>query len=218
MRVLVVDIGGSNVKLKGPGVDRLKFRSGKRLTPQKLIKEIALITEGWRYDAVSIGFPGVVKRGQILFEPANLGEGWVGFDFEKALHKRVKLVNDAAMQALGSSPKRGITLFLGLGTGLGVSVVHDGHILATELGEAHVHSVSKAAYKRYGRKEWLCHVQAMVEDFDRLLHPDRIIIGGGSATRLTPFRQLFPEKHIHPGHNDHAFEGGRRLWRRVTHH
>ncbi|MBK7862556.1 MAG: ROK family protein [Archangiaceae bacterium] len=217
MRVLVVDIGGSNVKLKGPRVDRLKFRSGKWLTPEKLLQEIKLITDGWRYDAVSIGFPGVVKRNRILQEPPNLAPGWLRFDFEKAFHKPVKIVNDAAMQALGSAPKSGITLFLGLGTGLGVSIVHDGHVIATELGEAHVHSVSKAALKRDGKKVWISNVQLMVEDFDRLIHPDRIIIGGGSVTRLVPFRKIFPNPNIIAGHNDHAFQGGVMLWKKVTH-
>lgn len=217
MRILVVDIGGSNVKLKLQGKDPLKFRSGKKLTPELFVREIQLLTETWKYDRVSIGFPGVVKGDRILFEPVNLGPGWVGFDFAKALKKRVRVINDAAMQALGSARKPGITLFLGLGTGLGVSLVVEGHVVPTELGEAHVNLVSKAALKRDGRRKWTANVKATIEDFYRSLHPDEIVIGGGNVELLKPFRKHFPHRSIRAGGNDRAFLGGIRLWSRIVH-
>jgi len=217
VRVLVVDIGGTSAKLKLEGKDPLRFRTGKQLTPDKFVYELKLITGGWRYDRVSIGFPGVVKNNQVLFEPANLGPGWVGFDFAKALKKRVRVINDAAMQALGSARKPGVTLFLGFGTGLGVSLVVEGHVIATELGEAHVNMVDKAALKRDGKRKWIASVKATIEDFNRSLHPDEIVLGGGGVELLKPFRKHFPHRSIRQGGNDRAFLGGVRMWTRVVH-
>ena len=217
MRILVIDIGGSNVKLKLQRGDRLKFHSGKRLTPEKFVREVQLATASWKYDRISIGFPGVVKHNRVMLEPVNLGPGWVGFDFAKAFHKHVRVINDAAMQALGSAKGPGITLFLGLGTGLGVSLVIEGHVIPTELGEAHVELVSKKALKRDGKKKWLAAVKATIEDFHRSLHPDQIVIGGGNVRLLKPFRKHFPHRSIVAGGNDRAFIGGIKLWSHVTH-
>jgi predicted NBD/HSP70 family sugar kinase len=218
VRILVVDIGGSNVKLKLQGKEPLKFRSGKHLTPEAFVREIRLLTGTWRYDRISIGFPGVVKKNRVMIEPVNLGPGWVRFDFGKAFHKRVRVINDAAMQALGSAKKPGLTLFLGLGTALGVSLVIDGHVIPTELGEAHVDTVSKKALARHGKRRWISAVKRTLDDFDRSLHPDQIVIGGGNVELLKPFRKHFPHRSIVAGGNDRAFVGGVKLWSRVVHH
>ncbi|MBL8951415.1 MAG: ROK family protein [Myxococcaceae bacterium] len=214
MKVLVVDIGGSSAKIKLQGREPLKFRTGKKLTPERFIWELKLLTDGWNYDRVSIGFPGVVKHNRVLIEPENLGPGWVGFDFAKALKKRTRVMNDAAMQALGSAHKAGISLFLGLGTGLGVALVVEGHVVPTELGEAHVELVNKKARKRDGPKRWIAAVKSAIDDFDRNLHPDEIVIGGGGVKQLQPFRKHFPHRAIREGDNDRAFLGGLRMWSR----
>ena len=134
MKILVIDVGGSHVKCVATGHKRpVKFESDSKLTPDRMVKQVLQITKGWRFDAVSIGYPGVVRRGRIVREPHNLGSGWVGFDFEAAFDRPVKIINDAAMQALGGY-EGGKMLFLGLGTGLGSALIVDGVIAAMELG------------------------------------------------------------------------------------
>ena len=134
MRVLVVDIGGTNVKILATGQKTFrKVPSGRELTPEKMVSEVARLAGDWEYDVVAIGYPGRVVDGRIAVEPPNLGHGWVGFDFNAAFGHRVKIVNDAAMQALGSY-KSGLLLFLGLGTGLGAALVADGVVIPLELG------------------------------------------------------------------------------------
>ncbi|HSS28175.1 MAG TPA: ROK family protein, partial [Usitatibacter sp.] len=136
-RVLVVDVGGTHVKCAVTGSDEPReFRSGPKMTPKQMVKQLAALTRGWRFDVVSIGYPGVVVRGEIVREPCNLGPGWVGFDLRAALKRPVRIVNDAAMQALGCY-EGGKMLFLGLGTGLGSALIVDGAIVPMELGHLH---------------------------------------------------------------------------------
>jgi predicted NBD/HSP70 family sugar kinase len=213
-RVLVVDVGGSSVKCLATGHERpRRFKSGPELTPSEMVEGVLKITRGWRFDAVSIGYPGVVRDGRPVREPHNLGPGWVGFDFEPAFGRPVRVINDAAMQALGSY-EGGTMLFLGLGTGLGSALIVDGVIVAMELGHlhyAHGHSyegtVGARALERLGEKKWRRKVMKIVEGFRKALLPDSIVLGGGNASKL---KRLPP--HTRRGGNRHAFVGGFRLW------
>jgi predicted NBD/HSP70 family sugar kinase len=178
-----------------------------------MVKQVLASTKTWRFDAVSIGYPGVVQRGRIVREPHNLGEGWVGFDFETAFSRPVKIINDAAMQALGSY-EGGKMLFLGLGTGLGSALVVDGVIAAMELGHLHyAHGCSyedclgKQGRKRLGKKKWRHKVAKVVAGFRRALLPDTIVLGGGNAEYL---KKLPARTRL--GDNSKAFVGGFRLW------
>lgn len=180
-----------------------------------MVKQVLQITKGWRFDAVSIGYPGVVRRGKIAREPHNLGTGWIGFDFEAAFDRPVKVINDAAMQALGGY-EGGKMLFLGLGTGLGSTFIVDGVIVAMELG--HLHYADGHTYesylgaqgrKRLGDKKWRGVVADVVEGFRKALLPDYIVLGGGNAANL---KLLPPQTRL--GDNSHAFAGGFRLWER----
>lgn len=214
IRVLVVDVGGSHVKFVATGRTRpVKFKSGPKLTAKRMVKKVRQLTEGWRFDAVSIGYPGVVRDGVIVREPHNLGAGWVGFDFQSAFGAPTKVLNDAALQALGSY-EGGKMLFLGLGTGLGSAFVADDVILAMELG--HLHCAAKQTYedivgqrgrKRLGNKKWRVKVGVVVDGFRKALLPDDIALGGGNARHL---------KHPPPGtriiDNACAFLGGFRIW------
>ncbi len=216
MKILVVDVGGSHVKCvatdhKSP----VKFKSGAKLTPDRMVRKIMKITEGWRFDAVSIGYPGVVRRGRIVCEPRNLGSGWVGFDFQAAFVRPVKIINDAAMQALGGY-EGGKMLFLGLGTGLGSALIVDGVIAAMELGHLHYSHgntyedyLGKQGRKRLGKKKWRRKVKNVVESFRNALLPDYIMLGGGNAADL---KRLPPQTRR--GDNAYAFLGGFRLWER----
>ncbi len=216
MKILVIDVGGSHVKCVATGHKRpVKFESGSKLTPDRMVKEVLQITKGWRFDAVSIGYPGVVRRGGIVREPHNLGPGWVDFDFEAAFDRPVKTINDAAMQALGGY-EGGKMLFLGLGTGLGSALIVDGVIAAMELGHlhySHKHTyedyLGKKGRKRLGKKKWRRKVAQVVQAFRRALLPDYIVLGGGKAEKL---KQLPPQTRL--GGNAHAFAGGFRLWER----
>jgi polyphosphate glucokinase len=213
-RVLVIDIGGSHVKFIATGRKRAaRFESGPKLTPKQMVRHVRRLTKGWRFDAVSIGYPGVVRNGVIAREPHNLGTGWVGFDFQSAFGVPTKTVNDAAMQALGGYAG-GRMLFLGLGTGLGSALIVDGAIVAMELG--HLHCGEKQTYedllgrdgrKRLGKKKWRAKVRKVVEGFRNALLPDDIALGGGNAAhvkRLPRATRLID--------NACAFEGGFRLW------
>lgn len=215
-KILVVDVGGSHVKCvatdhKTPA----KIESGPKLTPDSMVRQVLKATAGWRFDAVSIGYPGVVHRGKIVHEPHNLGPGWVGFDFEAAFGRPVKTINDAAMQALGGY-EGGKMLFLGLGTGLGSALIVDGVIAAMELGHLHYshgHTyedyVGKQGRKRLGKKKWRRNVENVVEAFRKALLPDYIMLGGGDVAKL---KCLPPQTR--QGDNAHAFAGGFRLWER----
>ncbi|HET8580610.1 MAG TPA: ROK family protein [Nitrospiraceae bacterium] len=213
MNVLVVDVGGTSVKILATGQDEpRKFPSGPTLTPQQMVAGVKKLTGDWKYDAVSIGYPGTVLRNRPLAEPHNLGRGWVGFDFEAAFKRPVKVVNDAAMQALGSYKGRKM-LFLGLGTGLGSTMIVDGIVEPMELGHL---PYKKKTYEDYvglrglekrGKKKWRRHVADVVDDLVAALQPDDVVLGGGNVKKL---KEL--PKGCRVGDNANAFQGGFRLW------
>jgi predicted NBD/HSP70 family sugar kinase len=213
MNVLVIDIGGTNVKMLASGQEApRKFPSGPEMTPQQMVAGVLAATKDWEYDAISIGFPGPVLCGQPMTEPVNLGPGWMGFDFEAAFRRPVKVINDAAMQALGSY-EEGKMLFLGLGTGLGAAVIMNGTLEPLELGRFHYkkqtleYYVGKQGLKRLGRKKWQRHVEYVVGRIIAALKPDDVVLGGGNVKKLT---QLPPGTRA--GNNANAFLGGFRLW------
>jgi polyphosphate glucokinase len=209
----VVDIGGSNVKLLATGESApRRFRSGPSLTPKKMVAGVTLAAEGWRYDVISIGYPGPVARGRPVGDPGNLASGWVGFDYAAAFGRPVKLINDAAMQALGSYAG-GTMLFLGFGTGLGTAVVVDGVLEPLELGYlpykkgTYEDYVGRRGLKRFGKKRWRAEVREVVQRLAGAIDPDEVVIGGGNAKKLG---RLPPR--CRAGNNAHAFVGGFRLW------
>lgn len=214
MRILVIDIGGTNIKLKHSDFDEVrKFPSGNELTPKAMMDGIKTAAHDWQYDAVSIGYPGPVVRDQILLEPANLGRGWVGFDFSAAFGKPVKLINDAAMQALGSYDG-GRMLFLGLGTGLGTTLIIDGTVAPMELGHlpykkgrSFEEYVGQAARKRLGKKKWANTVHDVVTRLKHAMVADYVVLGGGNVKHLP---ELPPG--CRAGANLNAFVGGVRMW------
>jgi polyphosphate glucokinase len=217
MNVLVVDVGGTNVKILATGqAERRDFASGPEMTAERMVAGVKELAREWTYEAVSIGYPGVVRKNRVVTEPHNLAPGWVGFEFETAFGCPVKMLNDAAMQALGSHTK-GNMLFLGLGTGLGSAMVVDCHVIPMEL--AHL-PYAKATFedyvglrglKRLGKKKWRQHVANSVARLAAALNPDDIVIGGGNAKKL---KELPPG--CRPGANANAFLGGFRLWERTT--
>jgi len=214
MKVLVVDIGGTSVKILVSRQRTVrKFRSGPELTTKQLVAGVVKAAKGWAYDAVSIGYPGPVSRGTLLEEPKNLGASWVGFDFEKAFGCPVKVINDAAMQALGSY-EGGRMLFLGLGTGLGSALIEDNVIMPMELahlpykkGRSFEDYVGRRGLERLGKKKWRRAVDDVVSRLKAALVADYVVLGGGNAKKLQPL----PEG-ARLGDNAHAFIGGRRLW------
>jgi polyphosphate glucokinase len=217
VKVLVIDIGGTNVKMLASGQEApRKFPSGRELTPKRMVAGVLATTQDWEYDVVSIGFPGPVLCGQPMTEPVNLGPGWMGFDFEAAFHCRVKVINDAAMQALGSY-QGGKMLFLGLGTGLGAAVIMDGTLEAMEIGRFHYKKHTMEDYigtrglKRQGRKKWERQVEEIVARLITALKPDDVVLGGGNVKKL---KQLPPQTRA--GTNTNAFLGGFRLWEEET--
>jgi polyphosphate glucokinase len=213
MKVLAIDIGGTHVKVLLSGEDTpRKFESGPKLTPEQMVKGVKEITKDWKYDAVSMGYPGPVLRNRPLVDPHNLGKGWVGFHYERGFGCPIKMVNDAAMQALGSY-KKGRMLFLGLGTGLGTAMVVDGIVEPMELGHL---PYKKGTYEDYvglrglekrGKKKWRKSVLEIVEMMTRAMEPDEIVLGGGNVKKL---KEMPP--HCRPGDNFNAFLGGFRLW------
>ena len=212
-RVLVVDIGGTGVKLLATGeTERRRFPSGKDLTPTKMVAEVKKLAKGWRYDVVSIGYPGPVREGAPALEPRNLARGWVGFDFQAAFGCPVKMINDAAMQALGSY-QGGTMLFLGLGTGLGTALVVRGHIVPMEIGQLGLggktfeEELGVRGLKKAGRKKWEKRVEAALERFVTALLLDDVVLGGGNAKKLTKLPQ-----GCRIGNNANAFIGGFRMW------
>jgi polyphosphate glucokinase len=213
MKILVIDIGGTNVKMLASGKETpRKFPSGPKMTPEQMVDGVLSATKDWDYEAVSIGFPGPILCGQPMTEPVNLGPGWMGFDFEAAFRLPVRVVNDAGMQALGSY-QGGKMLFLGLGTGLGAAVIMDGNLEALELGRFYYkkhtleHYLGNRALKRQGRKKWRRHVEEVVERLVAALKPDDVVLGGGNVKKLI---RLPPGTRA--GDNANAFLGGFRLW------
>ena len=213
MKVLVIDVGGTHVKVLISGErEPRKFESGPTLTAKQMVEGVKKIASDWKYDAVSVGFPGPVLRNHPIAEPVNLGRGWVGFNFRSAFGCSVRLVNDAAMQALGSY-KRGKMLFLGLGTGLGSALVVDGIVEPMELGHlpykkgTYESYVGNAALEKKGKKKWRRQVADVVARLVAALEPDDVVLGGGNAKKLN---QLPPKCRLGDNHN--AFKGGFRLW------
>jgi polyphosphate glucokinase len=217
MDILVIDVGGTHIKVLATGRKKpVEIRSGPKMTAKEMVRAVRQATAGWHYSVVSIGYPGPVLHGKPVSEPRNLGGGWVGFDFKKAFGCRVRVINDAAMQALGSY-KGGRMLFLGLGTGLGSALIVDGVLEPMELahlpykqGRTYEDDVGKAALKRFGKKKWRRHVADVVTRLKAALEADDVVVGGGNAKWL----RTLP-KGVRRGSNANAFVGGYRLW---THH
>ena len=217
MKVLVIDIGGTHVKLLATGQDEpVKFVSGPKLTPAQMVAGVKKLGRGWKYQAISIGYPGLVLHGRVVAEPHNLGRGWVAFDYRAAFGRPVKIINDAAMQALGSY-KGGKMLFLGLGTGLGSALVVDGIVEPMELGHL---PYRKGTYETYvgqhgleqrGKKKWRRHVADVVAALIAALEPDDVVLGGGNVKKL---KELPPG--CRAGDNANAFVGGARLWEQAA--
>jgi len=212
-RVLVVDVGGSSVKILVTGQTKHRsFRSGPTLTPGEMVSGVKKHAADWAYDVVSVGYPGPVLGGRPICEAVNLGGGWVGFDFARAFGRPVKVVNDAAMQALGSY-HGGKMLFLGLGTGLGTAMIVDGVMAPMEVGHlpyrkaTYEHYVGRASLERRGKKKWRQHVADVVKRLIDALQPDYTVIGGGNIAHL----KSLPPK-CRTGDNANAFRGGFLLW------
>ena len=211
--VLVVDVGGTSVKILASRQTEIRsFRSGPTLTPARMVSAVKRLAADWTYEVVSIGYPGPVLQGRPTAEPVNLGPGWVGFDFAAAFGRPVKLINDAAMQAIGSY-QGGKMLFLGLGTGLGSSLIVDGVLEPMELGHlpyrkgTYESYVGRAGLERDGKKKWRRRVADVVERLTAALQPDETVLGGGNVKKLA----ALPPR-CRAGHNANAFRGGFRLW------
>jgi predicted NBD/HSP70 family sugar kinase len=213
-RILVLDVGGSHVKLRvGPRGNPRKCASGPKMTPRQMVKGVRELVKPEEYDAVSIGYPGVVFRGRIAAEPFNLGRGWVGFDFAAALGKPVRIVNDAAMQAVGSYTG-GRMLFLGLGTGMGATLILDGVVEPMEFGHlpykqgrTYEQYVGQHGLERLGKKKWRKEVAAVVAQLSHALEVDYVVLGGGNVRLL----KAIP-KPARLGANSNAMSGGRLIW------
>lgn len=214
MRILVIDIGGTNIKVGMPGCRvPVKIPSGQSMTAARMAAAVRGAVEGWKYDVVSIGYPSAVKHGRPAQEPHNLGGGWVRFNFEKAFGAPVKIINDAAMQALGAYGG-GRMLFLGLGTGLGSALVAEGLVMPLELahlpyrhGMTYEDYVGVRGLDRLGRRKWTEHVHAVVALLQDGLQADYVVLGGGQAKKL---KSLPPGVHVSGNHS--AIRGGLRLW------
>ncbi|HEX3865882.1 MAG TPA: ROK family protein [Gemmatimonadaceae bacterium] len=215
MKILVIDVGGTHVKVLASGHQTpIKIPSGARMTPRAMVKAVIDATAEWTFDAISIGYPGPVVAGRPARDPWNLGRGWVGFDFKKAFKRPVRIINDAAMQALGSY-EGGSMLFLGLGTGLGSAMVRDGDLIPLELahlpyrkGKTYEEYLGEAGYLRLGRRAWQRHVAHVTALFTAAFVVDYIVLGGGNSRHL---HKMPPGARL--GSNSNAFKGGYRLWR-----
>jgi polyphosphate glucokinase len=213
MRVLVIDVGGTHVKILATGEKaHREFVSGPTLTARQMVSRVKRLAAGWKYDRVSIGYPGPVLHNRPMREPHNLGRGWMGFDFARAFRRPTKVVNDAAMQALGGY-RRGKMLFLGLGTGLGSTLIVDGLVEPMELGHLPYRKrtfedyVGIRGFERLGKRKWRRAVFDVVERLVAALEPDEVVLGGGNVKRL---KRLPPG--CREGDNANAFTGGFRLW------
>ena len=213
MNVLVIDIGGTHVKVLATRQEaHREFESGPALTPKRMVSGVRKLVADWKYDVVSIGYPGPVLRNRPVSEPWNLGKGWAGFNFEAAFKRPVKVVNDAAMQALGGY-KRGKMLFLGLGTGLGSALIVDGIVEPMELGHLPYRKATFEDYvgirglEKHGKKKWRSYVADVVKRLIAAIEPDDVVIGGGNAKKLKNL-----PAGCRAGDNANAFRGGFRLW------
>jgi hypothetical protein len=212
-RTLVVDIGGTHVKLLMSLRDKREFDSGPTMTPHDFVRKMKETAAGWKFDVISIGFPSVVLDARVVKDPKHLGAGWVGFNFSKALGKPVRVINDAAMQALGSYHGKRM-LFLGLGTGLGSALAWPKTLLPLELGDLPYRDreiieqwLGIPGVKRLGEEEWKREVLYAIPQLKRSFIADYVVLGGGNAKRFSKL----PEG-IEPGDNDNAYRGGLRLW------
>jgi polyphosphate glucokinase len=217
MDILVIDVGGSHVKLCARNHAPSRFKSGDQLTAAALVERVRERTRGWQYEVISIGFPGVVCNGAPSAEPGNLGSGWVGFDFEQAFGRPVRLVNDAVMQAVGAYDG-GRMLFLGLGTGLGSALVTEQVVVPLELGNlpfinggTMVERVGRQALDDHGRERWSDDVHDVVDVLREAFVADYVVLGGGNAKLLDEL----PEA-ARRGGNEDAFTGGFRLWDEIV--
>ena len=219
VKVLVVDVGGIHVKILATGQKQPReFPSGPKLSARQMVAGVKKVANDWRYDAVSIGYPGVVVNNRPLADPWNLGPGWRGYNFESEFKCPVKVVNDAAMQALGSY-KGGKMLFLGLGTGLGSAMIVDGIVEPMELGHLPYRRRTFEDYlgvsgrKRLGRKKWEQAVRDVIARLVAAREPEDVVLGGGNVQKL---RRLPPR--CRAGDNANAFVGGFRLWQKTKRH
>lgn len=214
MKVLMIDVGGSNVKMMASGHEGFRrFPSGKKLTAEKMIKEVQAMTQDWEYEAISLGFPGIVRQGKITREPLNLSGGWMNVDFSKAFKRPVRIINDAAMQALANYD-HGRLLFLGLGTSVGATVIADDTVMPLEIGlmplsksEAFLDRLSKEALGSKGKRRWQKSVDRAVFLLRDIFWPDHFQIGGGNAKHLDPV----PEGCV-AGSNQDTLRGAIRMW------
>lgn len=213
MKVLSVDVGGTHVKILATAEkERREFASGSALSAAQMVERVKALAEGWAYDHVTVGYPGPVVHDRPAAEPHNLGKGWLGFDFGQAFGCPTRVLNDAAMQALGSY-QGGRMLFLGLGTGLGTAFIVDGIVEPLELGHLPYRKATYEDYvglrglKRHGKKKWRRHVADVVERLAAAMEPDEIVLGGGNAALL---KELPPRCRL--GDNANAFLGGFRAW------
>jgi polyphosphate glucokinase len=213
-KILVIDVGGTHIKLLASGqkVPR-EIPSGPTMTAKKMVRLVKTAVRDWKFDCISMGYPGPVIHGHPLREPHNLGGGWVGFNFRKAFGHPIKIINDAAMQALGSY-KGGRMLFLGLGTGLGAAMIVDGVLQPMELAHLiHKHGKTYEDYlglrglKRSGKKKWRRYVAEIVKTLKDALEADYVVLGGGNSKKL---KKLPPGARL--GNNENAFRGGFLLW------
>jgi len=213
MKILVIDVGGTHVKVlvTGQKVHR-QFESGKHMTPKHMVAGVSKLVEDWDYEAISIGYPGPVRKDRPILEPWNLGKGWTKFNFGRAFKRPVHIINDAAMQALGSY-RKGKMLFLGLGTGLGSALVMDGVVIPMELAHLPYETgtfedyVGLRGLEKYGKKKWRKYVTDVVQRLVAALEPDEVVLGGGNVKKLKSMPPL-----CRAGSNDNAFRGGFRLW------
>lgn len=212
--VLVVDVGGSHVKVYMTGQSKVELVSGLTLTAQDMVSDVKRLTQGWQYQQVSVGYPGPVLHNRPIAEPHNLGAGWVGFDYAGAFERPVKVINDAAMQALGSYMGRKM-LFLGFGTGLGSALVVNGLVEPMELGhlpyrkKTYEDYVGLRGLKKLGKKKWRKVCKDVIVQLTNALEPEEVVIGGGNASL---FNKL--PAHCRLGTNANAFLGGVRLWQK----
>src|SRR5271154_6010693 len=220
MKILDIDVGGTHIKVRATShKNRVEIPSGLKMTASKMVAALKKIIAGWKYDVITIGYPGAVLHGHIVSEPHNLGHGWVKFNFKKAFGRPVKIINDAAMQALGSYQGKRM-LFLGLGTGLGSAMIIDGNLEPMELahlpykkGRTYEDYVGLAGLKRLGKKKWRRHVNDVVSQLKAALEADYVVLGGGNVKLL---KKLPAASEV--GDNANAFRGGLRLWSKSRDH